>query len=45
LNPATHPVDRVTGLRLTDTGARVLAGEADHVTLSGELAAFRSLDR
>jgi hypothetical protein len=33
--PASAPVDRGTGLRLTETGARVLAGEADHVTLSG----------
>jgi hypothetical protein len=40
-NPLLHaeqsnrPVDRETGLRLTDTGARVLAGAADHVTLNG----------
>jgi DNA-binding transcriptional LysR family regulator len=33
--PTGHPVDRGTRLRLTDTGARVLAGEADHVTLNG----------
>jgi hypothetical protein len=33
--PADRPVDRGTGLRLTDTGARVLAGVADHVTLTG----------
>jgi hypothetical protein len=33
--PANRPVDRATGLRLTDTGARVLAGVADHVTLNG----------
>jgi len=30
-----RPVDRHTGLRLTDAGARVLAGEADHVSLNG----------
>lgn len=29
------PVERGTPLRLTDTGARVLAGDADHVTLNG----------
>ena len=33
--PADRPVDRATRLRLTDTGARVLAGDADHVTLNG----------
>jgi hypothetical protein len=33
--PAAGPVDRATPLRLTETGARVLAGEADHVTLNG----------
>ncbi|GAA0437513.1 hypothetical protein Acor_49700 [Acrocarpospora corrugata] len=33
--PATRPVNRGTGLHLTDTGARVLAGVADHVTLNG----------
>jgi Domain of unknown function (DUF1835) len=33
--PADRPVDRGTGLRLTDTGARVLAGVVDHVTLNG----------
>ncbi|MFF5113678.1 hypothetical protein [Streptosporangium sp. NPDC000509] len=32
---AGHRVDHATRLRLTDTGARVLAGEADHVTLNG----------
>lgn len=31
----TGPVDRHTRLRLTDAGAQVLAGEADHVTLNG----------
>ena len=30
-----RPVERGTPLRLTDTGARVLAGDADHVTLNG----------
>ena len=33
--PANAPVDRTTRLRLTGTGAQVLAGEADHVTLTG----------
>jgi hypothetical protein len=33
--PVGRPVDRHTGLRLTDTGAHVLAGAADHVTLNG----------
>jgi hypothetical protein len=33
--PADRPADRGTSLRLTDTGARVLAGVADHVTLNG----------
>jgi hypothetical protein len=33
--PASRPVGRETGLRLTDMGARVLAGAADHVTLNG----------
>jgi hypothetical protein len=33
--PAGRPVGRATRLRLTGTGARVLAGEADHVTLNG----------
>jgi hypothetical protein len=33
--PADRPVDRGTGLRLTDTGARVLAGVVDHVSLNG----------
>jgi hypothetical protein len=35
IRPADAPVDRTTRLRLTGTGARVLAGEADHVTLNG----------
>jgi len=33
--PADRPVGIGTSLRLTDTGARVLAGAADHVTLNG----------
>ena len=33
--PAGRPVERGTRLRLTAAGARVLAGEADHVTLNG----------
>jgi hypothetical protein len=33
--PADRPVDIGTSLRLTDTGARVLAGAADHATLNG----------
>ncbi|MEV4284299.1 hypothetical protein AB0K40_02210 [Nonomuraea bangladeshensis] len=35
LDPAAGPVTRATRLRLTDTGARVLAGQADQVTLNG----------
>ena len=35
VRPAGGPVERTTVLRLTATGARVLAGEADHVTLNG----------
>jgi hypothetical protein len=34
-DPADLPVDRGTRLRLTAAGARVLAGEADHVELNG----------
>ena len=33
--PAGGPVDRHTRVLLTDSGARVLAGELDHVTLNG----------
>jgi hypothetical protein len=33
--PADRDVDRFARLWLTDTGARVLAGEADHVALNG----------
>ena len=32
---ATSPVARTTALRLTDAGARVLAGQEDHVQLNG----------
>jgi hypothetical protein len=35
VDPAGRPVDRGSRLRLTDTGARVLAGGADHVSLNG----------
>ena len=35
VEPADRRVDRETSLRLTDMGARVLAGMADHVTLNG----------
>ena len=34
-HPADAPVERATRVRITPTGARVLAGEADHVTLNG----------
>jgi hypothetical protein len=34
-DPADRPVDRTSGLRLTDTGSRVLAGDADQVALNG----------
>lgn len=34
-DPTGDPVDRATRLRLTNTGARVLAGDADHVALNG----------
>jgi hypothetical protein len=33
--PTRRPIDRSTTLRLTDAGARVLAGDVDHVTLNG----------
>jgi hypothetical protein len=33
--PTGDPVDRGTRLRLTDAGALVLAGRADHITLNG----------
>lgn len=35
LDPPGGPVELATGVRLTDTGARVLAGEADQVALNG----------
>ena len=35
LDPPGHPVHRSTGVRLTDTGARVLAGQADQIALNG----------
>jgi hypothetical protein len=35
VEPADRDVDRFARVRLTDTGARVLAGEADHVALNG----------
>jgi hypothetical protein len=35
LDPPGGPVERTTGLHLTAAGARVLAGQADHVALNG----------
>jgi len=35
LDPPGSPVHRTTGVRLTDVGARVLAGEADQIALNG----------
>jgi hypothetical protein len=35
LDPPGRPVERTTGVRLTDTGARVLAGQADQIALNG----------
>lgn len=35
LDPPDRPVDQATGVRLTDTGARVLAGQADQIALNG----------
>jgi hypothetical protein len=35
LDPPGRPVARTTGVRLTGTGAQVLAGQADHITLNG----------
>ena len=35
LDPPGRPVKRTTGVRLTDTGARVLAGQADQIALNG----------
>src|SRR5262245_17077209 len=34
-DPINRPVERATRLSLTDTGARVLAGGADHVAVNG----------
>jgi hypothetical protein len=35
LDPPGHPVKRTTGVGLTGTGARVLAGEADQIAING----------
>jgi hypothetical protein len=35
LDPPGRPVERTTSVRLTGAGARVLAGQADHITLNG----------
>jgi hypothetical protein len=35
LDPPGRPVERTTGVHLTDTGARVLAGQADQIALNG----------
>jgi hypothetical protein len=35
LDPDGRPVERTTGVHLTDTGARVLAGQADQIALNG----------
>jgi hypothetical protein len=35
LDPPGRPVERTTAVRLTDTGTRVLAGEADQIALNG----------
>jgi hypothetical protein len=35
LVPPDHPVQHTTDVRLTSTGAKVLAGEADHIALNG----------
>jgi hypothetical protein len=35
LDPPGRPVERTTGVRLTDTGARVLAGQADQIAHNG----------
>jgi Domain of unknown function (DUF1835) len=35
LDPPGRPVERTTGVHLTGTGARVLAGEADQIALNG----------
>ena len=35
LDSSGRPVQRTTGVRLTGTGARVLAGQADQIALDG----------
>jgi hypothetical protein len=35
VDPPGRPVERTTGVRLTDTGARVLGGQADQIALNG----------
>jgi hypothetical protein len=35
LDPPGSPVNRTTGVRMTDIGARVLAGDADQIALNG----------
>jgi hypothetical protein len=35
LDPPGRSVERTTGVRLTGTGAQVLAGQADHIALNG----------
>jgi len=35
LHPPGRPVERTTGVRLTGTGARMLAGQADQIALNG----------
>ena len=35
LDPPGRPVERTTGVRLTGTGARTLAGQADQIALNG----------
>jgi len=35
LNPPGRPVERTTGVRLTGTGAQVVAGQADQIALNG----------
>jgi hypothetical protein len=35
LDPPGRPVEQATGVRLTSTGARVLAGDADQIALNG----------
>jgi hypothetical protein len=35
LDPPGRAIDRTTGVRLTDTGAQVLAGQADQIALNG----------